>query len=65
MQQQQQREQTTLLKDGLLTTYQAATAAINRAAAAPRVQRVGNIMDFKRLNPKEFSGNEKPLAVEQ
>jgi len=29
------------------------------------VQRAGNITDFKRLNPKEFSGNEKPLAVEQ
>ena len=34
-------------------------------AVAPQVQRAGNITDFKRLNPKEFSGNEKPLAAEQ
>ena len=47
-----------------MTAHQAATAAIDRAIA-PRVQRASNITDFKRLNPKEFSGNEKPLAAEQ
>jgi hypothetical protein len=47
-----------------LTAHQAANTTIDRAAA-PRVQRVGNITDFKRLNPKEFSGKEKPLATEQ
>jgi len=59
-----QKEQTTLLKDGLLTAHQTATAAIDRAVA-PRVQRAGNITDFKRLNPKEFSGTERPLVAEQ
>ena len=47
-----------------MTAHQAATTAIDRAIA-PRVQRAGNITDIKRLNPKEFSGNEKPLAAEQ
>ena len=46
-----------------MTAYQEATAAIDRAAV-PRVQRAGNITYFKRLNPKEFSGNEKPLAAD-
>ena len=47
-----------------MTAHQAATTIIDRAAT-PRVQRVGNITYFKRLNSKEFSGNEKPLAAEQ
>ena len=47
-----------------MTAHQAATAAIDRATT-PRVQQAENITDFKRLTPKEFSSNEKPLAAEQ
>ena len=34
-------------------------------ATAPREQRIGNVADFRKLGPKIFSGNEKPLQAEQ
>ena len=46
-----QQQQTELLRQGLLT--------------APRKQRPGTVSDFRRLQPAEFSGTEKPLDVEQ
>jgi len=45
-----QQKQTELLRQGLLT--------------APREQRPGTVPDFKRLQPAEFSGTEKPLDAE-
>ena len=41
-----------------------ATAVVDKAAA-PKEPKVGNIADFRRLNPREFSGNEDPLESEQ
>ena len=46
-----QQQQVELLRQGLLT--------------APREQRPGTISDFRRLQPAEFSGTEKPLDAEQ
>lgn len=55
-----QHEQITLLRDGLLAAQQAATAAVDKVVA-PKEPKVGNISDFRRLNPKTFTGNETPL----
>ena len=46
-----QQQQTELLRQGLLT--------------APQEQRSGTVSDFRRLQPAEFSGTEKPLDAEQ
>ena len=59
-----QQEQIALLRDGIIAAQQTATTAVDKAAA-PKEPKVGNIADFRRLNPKEFSGNEDPLESEQ
>ena len=59
-----QEEHAALIREGLLTVQKATTAAVEKEVA-PREQRAGNITDFKRLNPKKFSGNEKPLVAKQ
>ena len=46
-----QQQQTKLLRQGLLT--------------ALREQRPGIVSDFRRLQPTDFSGTEKPLDEEQ
>ena len=46
-----QQQQTELLRQGLLI--------------APQDQRPGTWSDFRRLQPVEFSGTEKPLDAEQ
>ena len=46
-----QHQQTELLRQALL--------------AAPREQRLGNVSDFRKLQPATFSGTEKPLDAEQ
>ena len=59
-----QDRQMEMMKEGLLAAQNTATEAVNKAAA-PKEQRVGNVLDFRRLNPKEFSGNETPLEADQ
>ena len=59
-----QLQQMAVLREGILMAQQTATAALERATA-PREQRVGNVTDFRKLDPKMFSGNEKPLQAEQ
>jgi transposase InsO family protein len=59
-----QQEQIALLRDGLIAAQQTATVAVDKAAA-PREPKVGNVADFRRMNPKEYSGNEGPLESEQ
>jgi len=46
-----QQKQTELLRQGLLV--------------APQEQKLGNVSDFRRLQPAIFSGMERPLDAEQ
>ena len=66
-----QQQQNVLLREALIAAQQTSTAAQVTATAAiermtaPKEQRPGNISDFKRLNPRCFTGMEKPLEAEQ
>jgi hypothetical protein len=59
-----QQEQMRLMREGLTANNQAATIVVDRATT-PREPRTGNISDFWRLLPKEFTGTEEPLVAEQ
>ena len=59
-----QQQQTVLLREGILAAQQTTTAAMERATT-PREPRIGNVADFRKLGPKMFSENKKPLQAEQ
>ena len=58
------QQQTTLIRDGLLAVQQTATVAMERAVA-PREPKLENILDFRKLQPTTFVGNEKSLDAKQ
>lgn len=53
----------TLLKNRIVTVLQATAVAIEKVAV-PKKQRPKNISDFRMLNPKVITGNEKLLEAE-
>ena len=59
-----QQKQNQMLRQGLLTAQQTSTMALEKAVA-PKEPRTGSVANFKRLNPKEFTGTMKPLEAEQ
>jgi len=59
-----QVQQTTLLSKGVAAAQQTATEALERVMA-PKEQKIGNAADFRKFEPKMFSGNEEPLQAEQ
>jgi len=52
------------VRDGLIVVQQTTTVAIERAAA-PREPKLGNVSDFRRLQPTTFAETEKLLDTEQ
>ena len=54
---EQQQQQTALLREGLI----AAMEKVN----APKEPKPGNVSNFRKLNPAEFSGTGKPLEAEK
>ena len=58
------QQQTTLMRDGLIAVQQIVTVAMERAVA-PREPKLGNVSDFRRLQPATFVGTEKLLDAEQ
>jgi len=51
------------MRDGLLAVQQTATVVMERAVS-PRDRKLGNISDFRRLQPATFAGTEKLLNAE-
>ena len=59
-----QQQQTTLMRDSLIAVHQTTTMAMERAIA-PREPKLGNVSDFRRLQPATFAETEKSLDAEQ
>ena len=52
------------MRDGLIAVQQTVTVTMERAVA-PRKPKLGNVLDFRRLQPATFAGTKKPLDAEQ